>query len=387
MPKISANYMFHPPQGLLTDHYLEVDDEGRILRLGKDAGETDITRYEGILCPGFINAHCHLELSFMKKQIPQGTGMTGFIGEIFAKRFSFTDVEQRKAVEAEMEELWSKGTVGIGDICNTTHSLPAKIKHKHLFTFSFIELLGLDPMRVESEMNKGQQLITEFETEGLRASISPHAPYSMSSELIREISRQHPERMSLHLLESLEERELFEKGSGAFVDFYRKVNLPYAGFSTNSALRHVIQEISTDQAILFVHNTEMTEEELDQILDYFPRASFCLCPRSNFYIHNRYPDIKSFAKKTRRICLGTDSLASNYDLDVFEEAKCIHHLEPEIPLEKILGWLTYQGARALGAEKELGSFLVGSKPGMNLIQNIDLENLYLNEASWVEKLF
>jgi len=286
-----------------------------------------------------------------------------------------------------MQELWKKGTVGVGDICNTTLSLPAKIKHKHLFTFSFIELLGLDPMRVESEMNKGQQLITEFETEGLKASISPHAPYSMSSELIREISRQHPERMSLHLLESLEERELFEKGSGAFVDFYRKVNLPYSGFATNSALRHVIQEISTDQAILFVHNTEMTEEELDQILDYFPRASFCLCPRSNYFIHKRYPDIKRFAQRTRRICLGTDSLASNHDLDVFEEAKCIHELEPEIPLEKILGWLTYQGARALGVEKELGSFLVGSKPGVNLISGIDENELLLTANSAVKKIY
>lgn len=387
MPKISADYIFHPPLGLLKDHYLEVDDQGKVLSLEKDSGEVGITHYEGILCPGFINAHCHLELSFMKKQIPQGTGMTGFIGEIFAKRFSFTDAEQRNAIEAEMEELWEKGTVGVGDICNTTLSLAAKIKHKHLFTFSFIELLGLDPMRVESEMNKGQQLITEFETESLKASISPHAPYSMSSELIREISRQHPERMSLHLLESLEERELFEKGSGAFVDFYRKVNLPYSGFATNSALRHVIQEISTEQAILFVHNTEMTEEEIDQILDYFPRASFCLCPRSNYYIHQRYPNIERFAQKTRRICLGTDSLASNHDLDVFEEAKCIHQLEPEIPLEKLLGWLTYQGARALGVEKQLGSFLVGSKPGVNLIKKLDVENLRLLEHSHAQKLF
>ena len=133
MPKISADYIFHPPEGLLKDHYLEVDDQGKILFLGKETGKEDITRYEGIICPGFINAQCHLELSFMKKQIPLGTGMTGFIGEIFAKRFSFTDAEQRNAIDGEMVELWENGTVGVGDICNTTHSLPAKIKHKHVF--------------------------------------------------------------------------------------------------------------------------------------------------------------------------------------------------------------------------------------------------------------
>lgn len=387
MPKISADYMYHPPQGLLRNHFLEVDDQGKILRLEKEDGDQDIIRYRGILCPGFINAHCHLELSFLKKHIPQGLGMTGFIGEIFAKRFSFTDAEQLNAIDGEMEEIWAKGTVGIGDICNTLNSLPAKLKHKYLFTYSFIELLGLDPMRVEAEMNKGQDLITDFETEGLKASISPHAPYSMSSELIREISRQHPERMSLHLLESKEERELFEEGRGAFVDFYRKVNLPYSDFRTNSALRHVIQEISTDQAILFVHNTEITEEELDQILSYFPHASFCLCPRSNYYIHKRYPDIRKFEQMTERICLGTDSLASNHDLDVFEEAKCVHKLEPDIPLEKILGWLTYQGAKAIGIQDQLGSFKLGSKPGVNLIQNLDMESLRLLDSSKTEKLF
>ena len=293
MPRLSATYIYDPHKGMLEDHFLEFEPDGKIVKLAplSETSESDLKQHEGILLPGFVNAHSHLELSFMKKQVPEDTGMTAFIGEIFSKRLSFTDEEKIAAVHVEMQKLWEKGTVAIGDICNTHHSIPAKIRHRQIRTHSFIELLGLDLGRVETELNKGQALITEFETEGLQASISPHAPYSMSSELIREIFRQRPPRVSLHILESKEERELFEEGKGAFLHFYRQLNLPYVGFSSKSPLGHVLQEMSHHQAVIFVHATEMTEAEIQEISHSFPQAYFCLCPRSNYYIHRTYPPL------------------------------------------------------------------------------------------------
>ena len=91
-------------------------------------------------------------------------------------------------------------------------------------------------------------------------------------------------------------------------------------------------------------------------------------------------------KFTDQICLGTDSLASNHDLNVFEEAKCVHKLSPEIPLENILNWLTLQGAIALGIDDEFGSFSAGRKPGINLIKGLNLSRKQLNESSYVEKI-
>ncbi|MEM6800771.1 MAG: amidohydrolase family protein [Bacteroidota bacterium] len=388
MPKISASYIFDPIQGMLEDHYLEFEPDGKIVALAPldRASRLDLKQYEGVLLPGFVNAHCHLELSFMKKQVPEGTGMTAFIGEVFSKRLSFTDTEKIEAVHEEMQSLWEAGTVAVGDICNTQHSLPAKIKYRDIFTHSFIELIGLDLGRIEPELNKGQALITEFETEGLQVSMSPHAPYSMSSELIREIFRQQPSRVSIHILESKEERELFENGSGPFLHFYRQLNLPYLGFSSKSPLDHVLQEMSHHQAVIFVHATEMTEEEIQRITHLFPQAYFCLCPRSNKYIHNTYPQVSSFTKFTNQICLGTDSLASNHDLNVFEEAKCVHKISPEVPLEELLNWLTLQGAIALGIDDRWGSFLVGQRPGINLIKDLDLLERQLREGSFVEKI-
>lgn len=387
MPKISADYIFNASQGLLKNHYLALNDEGTIQGIHKIETDDEIEHLAGIIAPGFINAHCHLELSAMRNQIPEGTGMVGFIGEIFAKRHTFTDKEKVQAALREVKKMWQGGTVAVGDICNTLVSLTVKCKYPELFTFSFIELLGLDPGRLELELEKGRQYIEEFETEGMQASITSHAPYSMSQALLRGIALQKPERLSIHLLESKAEREIFEKGSGEFVGFYEALQLAPQKFPDSSPIDYVLAGLEEDQAMILVHNTEMNKKEIKYIAKRFPQASFCLCPRSNYYIHHTYPEVERFAGITDRICLGTDSLASNHDLQVFEEAKCIHEISPQVPLSKLLDWLTFQGALAIGQEARLGSFRVGSKPGVNLIQNLDVERLLLTKESWVKKLY
>lgn len=387
MPKISADYIFDVHKGLLHNHYLEVNEDGIIQNLAPIGQGDEIDHYRGILTPGFINAHCHLELSAMKRQIPEATGMVGFIREIFSKRHTFTDKETILAAEKEVKKMLQGGTVAIGDICNTLISLSVKCKYPQLFTLSFIELLGLDPARVELELEKGRQYVEEFETEGMQVSITSHAPYSMSPTLLQEIAMRKPERLSIHLLESKAEREIFEEGTGDFTGFYQALNLPGYTFPSTNPIDYVLEGLEEDQPMILVHNTEMKKGEIKRISKRFPQASFCLCPRSNFFIHRTYPDIERFTNITDRICLGTDSLASNRDLQVFEEAKCIHKIAPRIPLVKVLDWLTFQGAVAIGQEARLGSFRIGSKPGVNLINELDLPHLLLKKESRVEKLF
>lgn len=387
MPKISADYIFNSPVGFLQHHYLEVDEGGKILDIQPIKDDDVVRYYKGILVPGFVNAHCHLELSAMKRQIQEGLGMVSFIGEIFAKRHTFTDKEKIQAADREMKRMYAKGTVGLADICNTLVSLTVKCKNPEVFTYSFIELLGLNPARLELELQKGREYLTEFGVEGMKASITSHAPYSMSEELLKAIAVQRPDRMSVHLLESVAEREIFEEKTGEFVSFYKSLQLASQEFPSPSPVEYVLSGLEEEQPMILVHNTEMTPKEIAQVVETFPNASFCLCPRSNYYIHRTYPQVKNFMELTDQICLGTDSLASNHDLDVFEEAKCLHKISPEIPLIKLLDWLTYQGAKAIGQEARLGAFHQDTTPGINLIENLDLENLRLVKESRVNKLF
>lgn len=387
MPKISADYIFTSPHGLMENHYVQLSEVGIIQGIHPIHETENIEQYSGILTPGFINAHCHLELSAMKNQISEGTGMVGFIQEIFAKRQSFTDKEKIEAATREVKKMWQGGTVALGDICNTLVSLTVKCRHPELFTFSFIELLGLDPARIELELEKGRQYVSEFEMEGMQSSITSHAPYSMSQALLAEIALQKPERLSIHLLESKAEREIFELGSGDFTGFYEAIQAGPQNFPVTNPIDYVLEGLEEDQAMVLIHNTEMKKSEIKRVSRRFPQASFCLCPRSNYYIHNTYPDVLNFANITERICLGTDSLASNHDLNVFEEAKCIHEITPKIPLARILDWLTFQGALAIGQEARLGSFRMGSKPGVNLIQEVDLKQLRLTKESRAVKLY
>ncbi|MEZ4776970.1 MAG: amidohydrolase family protein [Bacteroidia bacterium] len=383
MPVITADYIYSP-EALLRNYCLETTPEGEVISLRPISVEDHPMVCKGILLPGFVNAHCHLELSALKGHIPRQTGMTAFIGQVISKRNDFTEETQIQAVEDALRFLWQSGTIAVGDICNTGISILPK-KASPLFTYSFIELLGLGDTRAPEILNNGLALSEKFA--GLAHSLSPHAPYSMSRALIRAIYGQNPQLMSIHLLESKEERQLFAENGGPFREFYQKMGIPFAGFEAKDPIAHVLSEVKKSQPMLLVHNTQMTEQELIAIAQNYPQAWFCLCPGSNLYIHNSFPDLDMFRDNTDRICLGTDSYASNASIDVFEEVKLIQEKCPEISLHEVLRWATTHGAAALGKSGVLGAFIPGTCPGVNLIEGIAETQAELLPGAVVKKLY
>lgn len=383
MPLITADYIFSP-DGWLTDTCLEIDESGKILQISPLPAVFSGQTYKGILIPGLINAHCHLELSMLAGEIPRLTGMTGFILEVIGKRNHFPEAVQRQAAVEAMEELWESGTVAVGDICNTGTTIEAK-QNSPLFTYSFIELLGLGDGRAEGILAQGLELQEAFGN--LPNDLSPHAPYSMSSKLIQEIYAQKPALISVHLLESREETQLFHKKKGPFYDFYRRMNIPFEGFEAENPIEHVLKDADSGQPMILVHNTEMSEQEIESVARQFPEAYFCLCPRSNAYIHGTFPDFRRFLNHQDRICLGTDSLASNDSLNIFDELVILQQEQPEIPLHSLIIWATWNGARALGQSDKFGIFAPGYSPGINLISNIAQEAVRLTGDSQLIKLY
>lgn len=352
----------YSPAGWLQHHVLETDEQGQVMALRPRQAADRPQLIEGVLSPGLVNAHCHLELSALKGRVPEGTGMTGFITRLFEQRGDITPEQAHQAVTEALDAAWSSGTVAIGDICNGPISLAAKQADHRVWTHSFIELLGLDPERADPIYQAGLALLDQFQE--VSASITAHAPYSMSLPLLRKIGQGTAARRSIHLLESQVERSLFEEAKGPFLRFFERFKLPYTGFKAKGALEHVSQAFPAANPILWVHLTEATPGELEQLSRQFPNSHFCLCPRSNYYIHRRYPQLERFLPYSDRICLGTDSLASNHDLDMVSEMRILQERMPTLALHQLLFWASTAGARALGRADQLGQFAAGTSPGL-----------------------
>ncbi|MEO0469833.1 MAG: amidohydrolase family protein [Bacteroidota bacterium] len=382
---LSATYIFHAGQ-LLQNHVLELDENGLVLNLRPVLPTEDVAVLDGILCPGFVNAHCHLELTAFGGKIPEGTGMVGFVRSLMtARREAQLSVAiQEEAVHKAMREMWQAGTVLVGDICNGPISLSAKKAFPQLHTHSFIEILGLAAEKAEEILANGNSLAQQFGD--LPHSLSPHAPYSMSAALLEKVYATRSQLFSIHLLESMAERQLFEQGNGPFLDFYRSFGIPFQTFSDQKTLDHITKNLPAAQSVLWVHNTEMQPDEYDFLIQHFSHSYFCLCPRSNQFIHGKKADLKLFQQHPDHICLGTDSLASNHSLDVFAEAVDMHLDHPDLPLTEVLSFLTINGAKALQQANVLGDFSIGKQPGVNLIQHPDWENFRLTNESRVRKI-
>ena len=385
MPIITADYIYLT-EGFAANHFLEVHDTGKIIDLGRITSEIQAAQsLNGVLIPGFVNTHCHLELSMMKGVIPRGTGMTGFILGIVSQRGKYSEAAQTEAVTLALQEAWDSGTVAIGDICNSPVSINPKKVFPQLYCHSFIELLGLNGSQANDILNKGRVLANQFMA--LPHSLTLHAPYSMSQELITATHQTHPSLISVHLLESAEEREIFETGTGPFIEFYKKIGIPFEGFSTSSPIDYVLNEAPVNQPIISVHNTEMTQEEIEDLAKKFPHLYFALCPRANQYIHGTHPDPNKFLRIMDRVCLGTDSLASNDSLDMLEEIKALWRKNTWMTTHSLVKWATTNGAKAMRLSDKFGTFTIGTRPGVNLLKNLDLREIQLTEDAKIEKYY
>jgi len=336
----------------------------------------DIEKFEGVITPGFINAHCHLELSHLKGRIPKHTGLPSFAKQIITVR----DVVSKEEISATMRhanlEMWNNGIVAVGDISNTEDSFEEKINCK-IYYHTFVELIGLNPSNHLTIYEKGLRLLKILNEMGLSGSLAPHAPYSTSRELIKMISAYNNEKnhpLSIHNQESEEESKFFNGQPNGFEELYRSLGLDlswYRAPGTSSLLHY--WELLSDKPSLLVHNTFTKSSEIDITKD--KNIYWCFCPGANKYIGNRLPDFSIFENKKNKIVIGTDSLASNDALNVSGEANLILSDTNVFSPEDLLRALTINGAEALGISGEYGQFIPGKNTGLNLI---DTKNSKIN---------
>lgn len=373
-------------------------DDGTILHVGeRDAFDlSSIEIAEGIICPGFINAHCHVELSYMQDKIAAGRGIAQFIIDLIDYRNSFpvehaNDFEAliSSAGELAMTEMLANGIVGVGDISNDSYTFISKANSPLRF-HTFIECFGFYPEKAEKYFEYSLSLFHKAMALHLAASVTPHAPYSVPPELFQKIfsfRHNHPPLFSYHNQESDAEASFFKNGTGGFEQVLQHFNIPSTVFfpTGKNSLQSVIDYFPQDHKVLFVHNTTADANDVATIAGQLPGAYFCFCPNANLYIEKRLPHFPLFAGYPDRICIGTDSYASNHQLSILEEIKTMQKYDPSLSTAELIRWSTLNGARFFGWDQQLGSIEPGKKPGLNLLSHVTA-GYNLTENTAINKL-
>ncbi|MCS6905569.1 MAG: amidohydrolase family protein, partial [Bacteroidia bacterium] len=304
MPVFHCEYIWLNFQ-IQKEYTLNVNEKGIIVDICSGAGNVELL--PGLTIPGLVNTHCHLELSHLQGKIELGEGMTSFLGKIIElkKQIPYSAYAQKRA----MEEMLRNGIVAVADVSNEGNSFILKKQFPNLYVHTFIELLGLNPQKVEQVIQRGielLQLATAYYE--LSASLTPHAFYSVSIPLLQAIHR-ISDYMSIHLMESFAEQELFATRTGDFINFFSQLGLgEYVEDYRVGLIEKIIPQIlDSNKKILWVHNTVLRPSQIQLLAEVFPKSYFCLCPLSNLYINQILPPAEIF--DWDRVTLGTDSLA------------------------------------------------------------------------------
>ena len=376
MKVFQADYVFPVCSPPIKNGMVTVDSSGKIIAVTEHDLISDPSKpfeqLSGIICPGFVNTHCHLELSHLKGKIKKGTGLVNFIKDV--QKFRNTGKEEMldAALRAD-QEMYENGIVAVGDISNTNLTIEVKNKSK-LYYHTFIESFGFLPEQAENVFQKAMSLSREFNP--LSCSITPHAPYSVSKDLFKLIKKHcdtDKNLISIHNQECDDENKFFRYKLGGFNDLYDYfgIDIDYFKPQARNSIQSVIPLLTSKQQVLLVHNTYTNLKDIYFAKRFDHKINWCFCPNANLYIENNTPKFHLFIDQGFNITLGTDSLASNDSLSILAEMRCLQQHLPVITTARLIEWATLNGAQYLGIDKEKGTLEPGKMPGLNLITGLN----------------
>ena len=353
----------------IADGIVEVAD-GRIVRVGEASSTASSIDLGGVaLMPGLVNAHTHLELSWMRGRVPPAPAFTEWVKGMFAVRGrpdAGMSEAQVEAIHDGARQARAAGTVAVGDISNSLASA-GPLREAGLDGIVFHELLGFKE-RDGALVDRTRVSRTAARATGARISLAPHAPYSTSPELFRairhEVSASDCPVMSVHLGESPEESELLRSGSGPWRRMLEAIGAWRDDWPVPACdpVSYLDRQQVIDRQTLLAHGVQFDNAALRRVAQI--GATIVTCPRSNQWVGVGVPPIERFYASGARVAVGTDSLASVEDLNVFAELKMMRALAPGVAASRILASATQVGADALGLGHELGSLSPGKRAAM-----------------------
>ena len=359
-----ARWILPIAQPPIRNGYVEVQD-GVITAVG-DGPDDTMTRWpdnpmSAAILPGLVNAHTHLELSWMRGQVPPAPTMPHWVEQLMTLRRT-VDHDPVEPIREAIVEARAAGTALVGDITNTLAAY-APLADSELSAAIFRELLGFnteDPRGLVAAAQAGIDALTP--SVRLRPSIVPHAPYSVSPQLLRVIAEHAGDRpVSIHLGEPAEELEFLQTGGGAWRQLLAELKVWNDTWSPPacSPVEYVRRCGLLSQRLLAVHCVQLADNELRILAG--AGATVVTCPRSNRWTGAGLPPIERFYASGVRVAVGTDSLASVEDLNLFAELSLMRALAPDVPARTLLASATTNGAEALGFGTEVGTIEPGKR--------------------------
>ena len=390
MKHFSAQYIFTNDGPPLKRGIVTADDDGTITSVEDSGGDfkerESVEFHNGIIIPGFVNCHCHLELSYMKDLIPPKKGLAEFLKYFRTKREEGAENILTSISRAD-NDMYRDGVVLCADICNTRLTFDIKKKSRIKY-INLLEVFGIDPEKADRRMNEIKQLSKIAHDYRIPSWIVPHSAYSLSLSLFRLLRTETESNKisSIHFMETECEKSFLKYHDGPILESYKESGLGLEVLEiVEDHAAAILEEITPSGNLILVHNTFADRTTIKKVKKR-ENLFWCLCPNANLYIEDQLPPLDLLIEENCLIVTGTDSLASNDRLSILEELKTLHTFYPWVALQDLIMWATLNGAVALGEEMEYGSILPGKKPGLLLLQDIDLHKLQLLPDSRVTRL-
>jgi aminodeoxyfutalosine deaminase len=373
---IHADGVITGDEASILDGAVALAEDGRVIEVGRASqvlprhAGAEVERIRGVVFPGLVNAHVHVELSVLLGRVAGGRGFVAWVDRFVEARMDITEDEETAAIARAVDDLDSYATSAVGDVTNRLTAV-RPLARRGIAGAVFHEVFGLaiEPLqrRVALLAEDVEKEVGTWPTKDLSYAVAPHTLYTTHPtivETLARLAREHGTVTSLHLAEHSAERRALKTGDGPMVDWLaQRTKTPKEAF-------HIPRESPVTFAdnlgalaphVLAVHLTDATPEELARV--YERRAPVVLCPRSNLHIEMCLPPLLAMRAAGIEAALGTDSLASNASLDVLMEARALADRFPEVPARDLLQMATWNGARALG-RPDLGRIVKGSRPGI-----------------------
>lgn len=315
------------------------------------------------ILPALVNAHTHLELSWMRGRLAGFATMPEWVQALVSLRRREA-ADERAASAAGIREAVACGTGALGDVGNTPASC-GPLAASPLRAVVFRELIGFDARDPAGMVARASEEARASAAPNVRVALAAHAPYSVSPSLfeairVRALAEASP-LMSVHAAESPEESQLLADGSGAWRDLLEHVGTWAPGWTPPrcSPVRYLKRLGWVVPGAILVHTVQVSAADMDLVAA--AGASVVVCPRSNARLRVGAPPVAAWIGSGVNLAIGTDSLASVDDLNLFAEIAAAHRLAPHVPASRWLACATLGGARALGLDGEVGSLEVGKR--------------------------
>ena len=340
------------------EHGFVTIDGKRIVAVGTDAATNEVVDLGSVaLLPGLVNAHTHLEFSYLSRPIgAAGMPLVDWIRLVIAER-GRGDYRRDDAIAAGLGESLRHGVTTIGDISSGS----ATMSYGGVDLTAFVEVIGFSRARAKSVHATMVERIDEFERAGnqIQVGISPHAPYTVSPKLLTALVKLAHDRnvpVAMHVAESREELEFVHDGSGPFQELLEERSMwDDRAIPRGSRPLNYLWRLAVAPRVLVVHGNFLREDERAFLAANSQRMTLVYCPRTHSYFaHPPYPLAQALAAGVH-VALGTDSRASSPDLDLLAEMRHVARLHPQLDPQNILRMGTLAGAKALGRADEVGS--------------------------------